>query len=211
MPKKNPAVDAYINKSKPFAKPILKHLRKIIHKACPKVTEDIKWGAPFYLYQDRILCATMAFKAHCAIVFWKSALIRKEMGQKAVGDLKSLRRISLLEELPSERELLAYIKLAMHFNEPSTKLPPREKRSDPLKIPRELTYALRANPKAFKNFNSFTPSKKKDYIFWITGAKTEETRERRLEISVDWISEGKSRNWKYEDQKKKAIRTHGKK
>jgi uncharacterized protein YdeI (YjbR/CyaY-like superfamily) len=190
------------NTAQPFAKPILKRLRTIIHKACPQVTEDIKWGKPFYLYQDRVLCATMGFKKHCALVFWKSALIKKKNGKKAIEDLKLLRRISLLEELPSERDLVAYFQLAMHFNEPTTKLPPREKRSAPMKVPGELTSALRANPKALKTFNSFTPSKKKDYIYWIIGAKTEETRERRLETAIDWMNAGKSRNWKYEELKR---------
>jgi uncharacterized protein YdeI (YjbR/CyaY-like superfamily) len=203
MAKKNPAVDAYIKKAPPFAKPILKQLRKIIHKGCPKVTEDIKWGAPFYLYQDRVLCATMGFKAHCALVFWKSGLIKKKMGKKAEVELKRLRRISALAELLSERELLAYVKLAMHFNEPGTKLPPRKERPTPVKAPRDLTVALRANPKALATFNAFTPTRKKDYIYWITGAKTKETRERRLETAVDWMAEGKSRNWKYEERVKK--------
>jgi uncharacterized protein YdeI (YjbR/CyaY-like superfamily) len=203
MAKRNSDVDAYITKAPPFAKPILKRLRTIIHKGCPKVTEEIKWKAPFYLYQNRVLCATMAFKGHCALVFWKSALIKKKIGKKAESEFKQLRRISILKELPSERDLLAYIKLAMHFNEPGTKLPPREKRSAPLKVPSDLTLTLRSNPKARATFNSFTPSRKKDYIFWITGAKTEETRERRLETAIDWMSEGKSRNWKYEALKKK--------
>jgi uncharacterized protein YdeI (YjbR/CyaY-like superfamily) len=203
MAKKNPKIDAYINKAQPYAKPILKKLRTTIHKACPQVTEEIKWGAPFYLYQNRVLCATMGFKAHCAIVFWKAALIIKKNGKKAKDDLKSWRRISSLEELPSEKDLSAYIKLAMHFNEPTTKLPPREKRSTPLKVPSDLMSALRANPKALATFNAFTPTKKKDYIYWITGAKTEDTRERRMETAIDWMNEGKSRNWKYESIKKK--------
>jgi uncharacterized protein YdeI (YjbR/CyaY-like superfamily) len=201
--KKNPRIDVYISKAPLYAKPILTRLRTIIHKGCPQVIEDIKWGAPFYLYQDRVLCATMAFKAHCALVFWKSALIKKKNGKKAKDDLKLLRRISLLKELPSEKILLAYIKLAMHFNEPTTKLPPREKRSMPLKVPSDLTKALRSNPKAQKAFNTFTPSKKKDYVYWITGAKTATTREGRLETAVDWISKGRSRNWKYEAMAKK--------
>lgn len=203
MAKKNPAVDAYIKKAQPFAQPILKKLRTIIHKGCPKVTEEMKWSQPFYMYQGRVLCATMGFKKHCALVFWKSGLIKKKNGQKAKDDLKHLRRISSLDELPPEREILAYIKLAMHLNEPTTKLPPREKRSTPVKAPNDLLAALRANPKAKKHFETFSPSKKKDYIFWITGAKTEETRERRLETAIDWISEGKARNWKYEQSKKK--------
>ena len=204
MAKRNPQIDAYITKAKPFAKPILKRLRALIHKACPNVTEDIKWGAPFYLYQDRVLCATMAFKAHCALVFWKSALIKKEKGAKAKENLKLLRRISLIQDLPPEGEITAYLKLAMHLNEPTTKLPPREKRSEPLKIPKDLTQALKTNPKARVTFKAFTPSKKKDYVLWITGAKTEETRERRLETAVDWMAEGKTRNWKYEMRKAKG-------
>src|SRR3984885_10844211 len=100
MAKRNPHVDAYITKARPYAKPILKRLRTIIHKGCPAAVEDIKWGSPFYLYQDRVLCATMAFKAHCALVFWKSGLIKKKMGKKAVTDLKHFRRITSVEELP---------------------------------------------------------------------------------------------------------------
>jgi uncharacterized protein YdeI (YjbR/CyaY-like superfamily) len=206
MAKRNSKVDAYITKARPFAKPILKRLRTIIHKGCPQVTEEIKWGAPFYLYQNRVLCATMAFKAHCAIIFWKAALISKKKGKKAKDEMKRWRRISILEELPSEQDLLAYIKLAMHFNEPTTKLPPREKRSAPVKVPNDLMYALRANPKALATFEAFTPTRKKDYVYWINGAKTEETRERRLETAIDWMSEGKSRNWKYEELSKKKRR-----
>lgn len=202
MPEKNPAIDAYISKAQPFAKPILKRLRTIIHKACPKVTEEIKWGAPFYLYQDKVLCATMGFKAHCCFIFWKRALVTKKKGGNAKDVLKRLRRISFLKEIPSERELDSYIKIAMQFNEPGTKLPPREKASAPVKVPSDLNQALRANPKALSTFKSFSPTKKKDYIYWITGAKTEETRERRMEIAIDWMSEGKSRQWKYEAKKK---------
>lgn len=203
MAKKNPKIDAYINKSPAYAKPILKRLRTIIHKTCPKVVEDIKWGAPFYLYQDRVLCATPAFKAHAALIFWKSALIKKEKGKKAKADLKHMRRISNASDLLSQSELTSYIKLAMHFNEPTTKLPPREKRSAPLKVPADLAKALRGNAKANANFKAFTPSKKKDYVYWITGAKTEVTRKSRLATAVQWIAQGKSRNWKYEMTKKK--------
>jgi len=202
MAKKNPTIDAYIKKSPDYAKPILRRLRTIVHKACPKVSEEIKWNAPFYMYQGRVLCATMAFKKHCALVFWKAGLIGKKSA-KAKADLKHMRKVSLLEELLPEKELTAYIKFAMHLNEPTTKLPPREKRSAVLKVPKELMESLRANPKALATFEGFTPSKRKDYILWITGAKTDETFDARIETAVDWMSEGKSRNWKYEMQKKK--------
>lgn len=200
---KNPKIDVYITRAQPFAKPILKRLRTIIHKACPKVVEEIKWGAPFYLYQNRVLCATMGFKKHCALVFWKASLIAKEKGVKAQADLKHMRKVTSLEELLPEKELMAYLKLGMHLNEPATKLPPREKRAAPLKVPTDLSRALRANPKAHSTFKAFTPSKRKDYILWIYSAKTETTRETRLETAVDWMAQGKSRNWKYEESKKK--------
>jgi uncharacterized protein YdeI (YjbR/CyaY-like superfamily) len=203
LAKRNPDVDAYVTQAPTFAKPILKRLRTTIHKGCPKVVEEIKWGAPFYLYQKRVLCATMAFKGHCALVFWKAALIVKKNGKKAKSELKQLRRISSLQDLPSERELLAYIRLAMHFNEPTTQLPPREKRSAPVKVPSDLMRALRSNRKALATFNAFTPTRKKDYIYWITGAKTEKTRAHRLATAVEWMSQGKPRNWKYEALKKK--------
>lgn len=203
MAKKNKEVDAYIARAQPFAKPILKKLRSIIHKGCPKVTEEIKWGAPFYMYQDRVLCATMGFKKHCAVVFWKAALIRKEKGKQGAADLKQWRKITETSELPSAQELTAYIKLAMHFNEPTTKLPPRKERTAPVKAPAELTRALKVNPKAQATFKGFSLSKQKDYIYWITGAKTEATRQSRLETAIKWMAQGKSRNWKYESMKKK--------
>lgn len=155
------------------------------------------------MYQGRVLCATMAFKKHCALVFWKAALIGKKGGVKAKADLKHMRKVSDLADILPDKELAAYIKMAMHFNEPTTKLPPRKERSAPLKVPKELMESLRANPKALATFNAFTPSKKKDYILWIASAKTDETRDGRIETAVDWMSEGKSRNWKYEAQKKK--------
>ncbi|MNK83961.1 hypothetical protein D3C87_1037980 [compost metagenome] len=95
----------------------------------------------------------------------------------------------------------------MHLNEPTTKLPPRKERSTPFKVPSDLTLALRANPKANATFKAFTPTRQKDYVFWITGAKTEETRERRLETAIDWMSEGKSRHWKYEESMQKKKRS----
>lgn len=201
MAKKNPKVDAYVAKAQPFAKPILKKLRATIHKACPKVVEEIKWNAPFYLYRDRVLCATMGFKAHCALVFWKGSLIKKT-SEKAKTEVTRLRRIKLVSDLPTEKELIALLKIGMHLNEPTTKLPPRKERSTPLKVPNDFARALKANPKAHAHFKAFTPSKQKDYLYWIAGAKTEETRERRMETAIDWINEGKARNWKYEATKK---------
>lgn len=192
---KSPKVDAHIKNAPTFARPILKRLRAAIHKGCPKVEETIKWQFPFFMHKDRVLCGMMNFKAHCALVFWKSALIVKEKGPSAKVILKDLRHIASLDDLPEGRELLSYIKLAAQFNEKGMKVSRRE--AKPVAVPRELMIALRANPKAFKHFEAFSPSKRKDYIFWISSAKTEETLERRLETAIDLISQGKARLWKY--------------
>src|SRR6185437_9433085 len=140
---KNSKVDNHINAASPFAKAILKRLRAMIHKGCPQVEEAIKWRFPFFLYKGRVLCATMNFKGHCALVFWRSPLIVKEKGPGAKVMLKHLRRITSLEDLPAERELLSYIKLAAQFNETGLKVSRRETKVP--KISREFMYALRAN------------------------------------------------------------------
>lgn len=125
-------------------------------------------------------------------------LWQKEISKTAVADMKHLRRITSLEELPSSKKLIEYIKLGMYFNEPTTKLPPREKRAIAEKTPADLAASLRANPKARMTFEAFAPSKRKDYIFWITAAKTPETREIRIKTAINWVAQGKPRNWKYE-------------
>jgi uncharacterized protein YdeI (YjbR/CyaY-like superfamily) len=193
---KNPKVDAHIKAAPAFAQPILKRLRATIHKGCPQVEEAIKWQFPFFLYKGRVICGMMDFKAHCGLVFWKSSLIVKEKGPDAKVILKRLRRMAVIKDLPSEREILSLIKLAAKFIETGVKVKRGE--AKPMKVPREFMLALSANPKALKHFGAFSPSKKKDYVFWISAAKTEETLNRRLEMAIDLISQGKSRNWKYQ-------------
>ena len=145
---------------------------------------------------------TASFKAHCAFGFWKGRLLVGNDGKKAnMGMGQRLGRITSIEDLPSEKQLNAYLKQAMKLNEPGVKAPSRpvkRKKIEVLKTPPVLMSALRANKKALAIFEAFTPGKKKDYITWIVDAKTEETRERRIEQAVEWISEGKIRNWKYQ-------------
>jgi uncharacterized protein YdeI (YjbR/CyaY-like superfamily) len=198
--RKDARVDAYIREAGSFAKPILKHLRMVVHKACPKAQETLKWSAPFFMYEGKPLCMMAAFKAHCSFGFWKGSLIIKADGKKANIGMGQLGKITTLKDLPSDRELASYVKLAMIYNEPGG---PKIKRplkhpKPPVKPPADFIRALKANARAFAAFNEFSPSRKRDYVEWITSAKSDETRERRLETAVDWISEGKSRNWKYE-------------
>jgi len=198
--KHDPRVDAYIAKSAAFAQPILTHLRELVHVGCPDAEEVIKWSMPSFLYRGRILCGMAAFKQHCAFGFWKgreSAYAESREGE-AMGQFG---RITKLKELPSKKELLALIKRAMQDSEtraaqPKVAKPKTAPRPAP-KMPDDLAAALKKNKKALAVYEAFSPSAKREYVDWITEAKREETRAKRLAQAVEWLAEGKQRNWKY--------------
>ena len=195
MAKKNPRVDAYIDKAGDFAKPILNHIRKLVHKACPEVEEDIKWNSPFFQHKG-ILAAMMAFKQHCALIFWKRKLV---LGAKAGSGMGPFRRITSLADLPGDKELLGYFRKAMELNETGVKSPARAKPNKAkVMVPDYFKAALQKNKKALAVFEQMPPSHKREYVEWITEAKREETRAKRIESAIQMLSKGKSRNWKYE-------------
>lgn len=200
MDKKDSRVDAYIGKAAPFARPILTHIRKLVHQGCPEAEETIKWGMPSFDYKGSY-CSMAAFKAHCAFGFWKASLMEnagkmKENQQNSMGHLG---RITALGDLPSDKVLLGYIKEAKRLNDEGIKMPPRKKTiTKDLEIPESFAKCLSKNKKAKATFEALSPSHKKEYVQWITEAKTEGTRNRRMETAVEWIAEGKGRNWKYE-------------
>lgn len=202
MPVTDPRIDAYIEKKADFAKPILKHLRQLVHKACPGVQETIKWGMPFFDYSGGILCAIAAFKEHCTFSFGKASLMKDPEGILQVSERQAMGnfdRITSLKDLPSDKILIAYIKEAAKLNEDGVKLPARKKvDASPIETPADFTASLKKNKKANLVFENFSPGKRKEYNQWITEAKTEGTRIKRIETAVEWIAEGKSRNWKYE-------------
>ena len=198
MPTVDPRVDAYIEKSAEFAKPVLSHLRKLIHKACPDVTETLKWSMPSFEYKG-ILCGFAAFKQHCTFGFWKQSLMETDAFPKNKTAMGSFGRITSLDDLPSDKVMIGLIKQAAELNDEGVKLTkkPATPKKD-LVIPPELTKALSKNKTAKAAFDKFSPSHKKEYVEWITEAKTEPTRNKRLATTVEWLSQGKSRNWKYE-------------
>jgi uncharacterized protein YdeI (YjbR/CyaY-like superfamily) len=199
----DPRIDAYMAKAGDFAKPVLEHLRKLVHKACPGVEETIKWGFPHFDYQGNMLCAMAAFKQHCAFGFWKASLLKDPEGVLERGgnaSAGSVGRIMSKKDLPADKILIAYIKEAVSLNETGVKLPARKK-SAPKKegpIPPVLAAALKKNKKAQAAFDAFPPSHRREYIAWIDEAKTEETQLRRVATALEWIAEGKARNWKYQ-------------
>jgi uncharacterized protein YdeI (YjbR/CyaY-like superfamily) len=144
-----------------------------------------------------------AFKQHCAFGFWKASLLKDPAGVLQRGEESSagsLGRISSLEDLPADKILLAYIKEAMALNDQGVRLPPREKKAPKKEppMPPALKAALKKNKLAQVAFEAFPPSHRREYIQWITEAKTDETRLRRVATALEWIAEGKARNWKYE-------------
>lgn len=197
-------IDAYIAKSAEFAQPILTHLRQLVHKACPGVTETVKWGMPFFEYNGGILCNMASFKAHCAFGFWNAPLLKDPEGLLRVKEKNAMGhfdRITSRKDLPSDKILLAYIREAVSLAEQGVKSPARTKKEPKaaLPVPPALAEALKKNKKAQAQFEAFPPSHRREYIEWITEAKTEATRDKRIATTVEWVAEGKGRNWKYQN------------
>jgi uncharacterized protein YdeI (YjbR/CyaY-like superfamily) len=194
MGKKEPRIDAYIAKSPEFARPILKHLREIVHKGCPDVEETVKWSSPHFDYAGGPLAGMAAFKEHCAFGFWKGSLIVPGSSE-AMGQFG---RITSLSDLPSDKLLLGYVRKAAELNEKGVKVPRPVKRDrKEIPMPADLAAALMKDARARATFGAFSPSHKREYLEWITEAKGEDTRKKRLNTAVEWMSEGKPRNWKY--------------
>jgi uncharacterized protein YdeI (YjbR/CyaY-like superfamily) len=191
-------VDAYIAKAAEFARPILNHLRETIHGACPDVAETMKWSFPHFEYKG-LLCSMASFKEHCAFGFWKGALIVEGSAGPDEPAMGQFGRITKLSDLPSKKVLSGYIKQAMKLNEDGVKSPTRSKPKvdRELIVPEDLASALKVNAGARATFEKFSPSNKREYVDWITEAKTQATRTRRLEQAIEWMAEGKPRNWKY--------------
>lgn len=192
-------IDAYIERAAPFARPILAHVRTLVHKACRDVEETIKWGMPTFVHAGGILCGMAAFKQHASFGYWKHALVVGE-GEPRDG-MGSYGKMTSLQDLPPDRILLAHIRKAMTLNETGVKAPVTRKPTPkpPPGTPEDLVAALKKNTQAKATFDAFPPSCKREYIEWIVEAKREETRAKRLAQTVEWLAEGKRRDWKYEN------------
>lgn len=201
----NAKVDAYIAKAQPFARPVLEHIRKIIHKACKNCEETVKWSFPHFDYNGKIMCSMAAFKQHCAFGFWLAGEMKTMQPYLKKGDeatsngMGHFGKIASIKDLPSEKELIAMVKEAMALSDSGVVI----KRAAPAKnaelpVPEELAKAMANNKTAKAAFEKFPPSHRKEYIQWINDAKTDATRAKRITTTIEWVAEGKGRNWKYE-------------
>ncbi len=196
-PKTDPRIDTYIAEASEFAQPILKHARAVIRAECPTVEETIKWSQPAYMVDGKILCITPAFKAHCRFVFWQTEL-RKKAGLGDEAD-DAFDRLTEMTDLPSDATIRRVIRATLAFNASGGAASPKRasKPKPPAAVPPDLAAALKKNKAAAKAFENFSPSHRREYIEWITEAKRDETRQKRLTTTLEWLVEGKSRNWKY--------------
>lgn len=196
---RDPRVDAYIERQADFARPILEHLRAAVHVACPECQETLKWSAPAFMYKGEIIGMMAAYKAHAAFNFWRGAQVTGETGteDKAMGQFG---RMSSLREAPDAATIGALVRKSMALTDAGVK-PPKTKKGEAkpaLETPQDLKAALDAEPKAAATFDGFSPSSRREYVEWVIEAKREETRAKRIAQAVQWMAEGKKRNWKYE-------------
>lgn len=193
MSARDPRIDAFIAKAQPFAQPILMHLRDVLHRACTGLEESIKWGRPAFLNDGRILAVFGAFKAHASLTLWKMGepTGKEEEGMGQFGKLTSL------ADLPDDDELIRIIQATASARAEARPQPKKAPRPD-LPVPEELAAALAASPKAQAVWDGFAPSHRREYSEWVGEAKRAETRAARVAQSVEWVAEGKQRNWKYQ-------------
>ncbi|ATC65148.1 hypothetical protein CMV30_14960 [Nibricoccus aquaticus] len=202
MPTKDPRVDAYIAEAEPFARPVLKHLRKLIHQGCPDAVETIKWSCPFFDYHG-LLCGFAAFKAHASLFFWRDIDVSQwlEKTNTAGAGMGQFGKITSLADLPKDSVLLTCVRAAVEQRDaPASAKKRAPKPGKELPVPADLKKALAANAKAAATFKAFAPSHRRAYLDWIADAKQPATREKRIATTIEWLAEGKPHNWKYREQ-----------
>jgi uncharacterized protein YdeI (YjbR/CyaY-like superfamily) len=191
-------IDAYIAKAQPFARPILEHVRERVHAVLPDVEETLKWSAPSFTAGGKILLMIASFKQHAALNFWRGQELRGEAANAdAMGQFGQLKSI---DDLPPDAELDVLIRQAADLakSAPAPRVAKHEPKPPPGLHP-EFAAALAKAPKAKAALDSFPPSAQRDYYEWISEAKQDSTRHKRIATAVEWLNEGKRRHWKYQN------------
>lgn len=195
---RDPRIDAYIAEAQPFARPILSHVRDRVHAVVPEVEEAVKWSMPAYMVGGKILLITAAFKAHAALNFWRGKELR---GEAANADaMGQFGKVASTDDLPPNDELDRLIREAAELAKSAPA--PRKVKQEPKPAPSlhpEFARALEAAPRARAVLDGFPPSAQRDYFEWISEAKQDATRSKRIVTAIEWLSEGKRRHWKYQN------------
>ena len=196
--KTEPRFDTYIESKAAFAKPILTYVRETVHAACPDCEEAMKWSSPAFMYKGKILASMAAFKAHAAFGFWQGGQVT-DAGDKQMSAMGQFGRLTSIDDLPPRAELEALVRKAMALIDEGVKPVRAKHQKEPFTVPQDLRAALDANPAANATFEGFPPSAQRDYVEWVSEAKRDDTRTKRLAQTIEWLAEGKRRNWKYEN------------
>lgn len=192
---RDPRIDAYIDKAGDFAKPILRHIRELVHQTIPGAGEAVKWGMPHFTHKGKNIAGMAAFKAHCAVMVHGDGRQEQRDGMGSYGKLNSMK------DLPNDSELAAKLVEARERIDSEGSAVTRAKKPAPraeLPVPQDFDAALRDNPKARATFDGFPPSQRREYVEWVSEARQDATRAKRLATSIEWLADGKRRNWKYE-------------
>ena len=191
----DPRIDGYIAQAADFARPILRHIRKLVHDACPKVHETMKWNCPHFEHKG-VLFGMAAFKQHCVVNFWKGNLVTGDLPTefRAMGQFGCIKSLA---DLPADKAFTGYVERAVELNDAGIKNPARARPKKKLVVPDYFRAALKKNKKALATFEKFSPSCKREYVECITQAKRYDTRARRLKTAIQWMAQGKPHHWKY--------------
>ena len=194
---RDPRIDAYIARQADFARPILEHIRRVLHEAGPELVETIKWGMPHFTYKGRLFAGMAAFKAHATFSLARASSVLCETGREreAMGQFG---RLTSVDDLPPEEELKEIVRRAASAAADGPKPRPEKAPRPELETPEDLAAALARSPAAKASFDGFPPSCRREYVEWVIEAKRPETRAKRIAQAVEWMAEGKRRNWKYE-------------
>ena len=195
---RDPRIDAYIAKAASFAQPILGHIRDRVHGAVPDVVETMKWSAPSFTREGKILLMMAAFKQHAALNFWRGQEIGD--GTPKAGAMGQFGRLTSIDDLPGDQELDALIRQAADLA--NTGPAPRKAKHEPKPpagIHPDFAKALAANSKAKSTLDGFPPSARRDYLDWVAEARQDKTRAKRMADAIEWLADGKRRHWKYEN------------
>lgn len=204
MPAYDPRIDTYISNAADFAQPVLNHLRELIHEACPEVRETVKWSMPYFDYKG-LMCGFASFKHHCSFGFWKAALLQDPHGVLETAEkaaMGAFGRLTGIDDLPSDKILKALIGDAMRVNDEGVNVAASNRKhvgkKEAIPEPEYLTKLLAESASAKITWDGFPPSHRREYLEWITGAKTAATRDKRLAQALQQLEEGKHRHWKYQ-------------
>ena len=191
---RDPRIDAYIAKAQPFARPILEHVRNRVHAVVPDVEEAMKWSHPTYCRGGKIVLGTAAFKEHAAVNFWRGQELGFEVKNGAMGQLGKLTQV---DQLPTDFDAMI-AKAADLSGAPARPRPKHAPKPAPELHP-EFAAALAKAPQAKATLDGFPPSAQREYLEWISEAKQDATRQKRIADAIEWLGEGKRRHWKYEN------------